>query len=99
MSITPDTDGPDRSALAERGVEASQRAAKRTADALRSQAARAREVAKTYAGKARDQSVVARRKLSEAVRERPIVSTGAALAAGVLAGLLLAGGRSRRHRT
>ena len=50
---------------------------------------------KTYASTAGEQIDVAQRYVVERVQERPMTATVAALGAGVLIGLLLAGGRDR----
>ena len=50
---------------------------------------------KTYASTAGEQIDVAQKYVVERVQERPMTATVAALGAGVLIGLLLAGGRDR----
>ncbi|MFN3512855.1 MAG: YqjD family protein [Phenylobacterium sp.] len=54
-----------------------------------------RAQSRTYADTAGHQLDEAQRYVTERVKEKPLMSTGAALGVGVLIGLLLAGGR--RH--
>jgi ElaB/YqjD/DUF883 family membrane-anchored ribosome-binding protein len=54
-----------------------------------------RAQSRTYADTAGQQLDEAQRYVTERVKEKPLMSTGAALGVGVLIGLLLAGGR--RH--